>query len=238
MMVEKFTSEFKLEVYNSDMLEKEREIDRSGYYGEREELPKGVIPWWIAQQMQEEYLRTQPDEYHCARLINKSLRGKSRKIKLWGLKQLAVFDELYFVSINFNNETYQQGDLKQLKEIAIKYFQSLKCNYCYSLGVGEQTSRLHYHAITTQKPKRKEELFGHVDYKRVASSEEMDENLIKEYLRNYKYNFETEKFLFNNVGWFFLKVACYIAKNSYQASLVLNKQQRISYKENIKITKL
>ena len=48
-MGRKYSNKFSLQVFWSDMLGKEYEISRSIYYGEREELPKGVIPWGIAQ---------------------------------------------------------------------------------------------------------------------------------------------------------------------------------------------
>lgn len=225
----KYANEFKLEVYRSELLEKQRKIEQAFfYYPRKEKIPNYVMSYEEAIQLNEYYSMYYPNEYHCADLINRAIRKKSRRMKLWALRQLSVFDELYFVTINFNDETYQQGDLKK---VAIRYLQQLNCNYFYCLGVGEETGRLHYHALTTQKPTRKEELFGWVHYEKVVDVNGIDKELYLEYLRKKIFDVEKERLLLNGVG----QIARYMAYNSYYASLVLNKEQRVTYKENIKI---
>lgn len=48
-----------------------------------------------------------PNEYACARLINHSIRRKGRVVKMWALELLGLVNELYFATINFNDEIYE-----------------------------------------------------------------------------------------------------------------------------------
>ena len=231
MKKQKFTNEFKLETYESGMLKEQSEIGLSLYYlSIKKEAPHYVIPHEQAIELHEYYSTYYALEYECAKLINTALRKKSRRIKKWALKQLCLFDELYFITINFNERTYQKNFQKKLKKIALKYLNSLNCNYCYCLGIGDENNRLHYHAIITKKPQQKKEEFGYVYYEKIADVSKGNKELLLEYIKENKFNLNREKLLFNVTG----QIARYMAHNSYKASLVLNKQQRIIFVEKVK----
>lgn len=231
----KYANAFKLEVYQSELLEKQRKIEQAFfYYPRKEKIPNYVISYEEAIQLHEWYSMYYQNEYACAKLINHSIRRKGRGVKMWALEQLGLVGELYFATINFNDKTYKQSSLSELKKIARNYFDSLECSYCYCLGVGDKNQRIHYHAITTKKPQIKETAFGYVYYKKIANVSEMDKELIMEYLNQNKLSLERERLMFTNAGQFIVQISRYIAHNSYYASLVLNKQQRIIFVDRAK----
>lgn len=231
----KYANEFKLKVYRSELLEKQRKIEQAFfYYPRKEKIPNYVISYEEAIQLHECYSMYYPNEYACARLINHSIRRKGRGVKMWALELLGLVNELYFATINFNDEIYEQSSLSELKKIARNYFDSLECSYCYCLGVGDKNKRMHYHAITTKKPQTKQTSFGYVYYTKIANVSEMDKELIVEYLNENKLSVERERLLFNNAGQFIAQISRYMAHNSYYASLVLNKQQRIIFVDRAK----
>lgn len=86
-MNKRFTNDFKLKVYQSELLKQERYISSSFYYHARDKaIPKHVIPYELALELHEYYAKLFPLDYQCANLINRAMRKKSRRIKLWALK--------------------------------------------------------------------------------------------------------------------------------------------------------
>ena len=86
-MNKRFTNDFKLKVYQSELLKEERYISSSFYYHARDKaIPKHVIPYELALDLHEYYAKLFSLEYQCANLINRAMRKKSRRIKLWALK--------------------------------------------------------------------------------------------------------------------------------------------------------
>lgn len=176
-----------------------------------------------------EYMTNRALDYECASLINKAICERKTRIKKWALRQLGKHRNIYFVTIGFN-EKINARSIENKKAFVKRYLNKLECNYVYGIGVGKENGRIHFHALTTRKPKEKDKTdFGYIRYQRVARRVRLEKDnfcsLLLDYIddKNFKLDIKTRNKILRTSGNLLLQKIAYIVKNTFHASLVLDK---------------